>query len=100
MQIRLRPELQRFVEEKVRQGHYPTTDAMLEEALALLYARDHEPEFTSEHEAYIREHLARAEADVERGRVTTVDDAGLRQLMTQIMQRGRQRLAAATRESQ
>ena len=62
MGVNIRPELKAFVEEKVREGLYPNLDAMMEEALTLLYARMKQPApLTSEHESDIRGNVSAAQ---------------------------------------
>ncbi len=88
-----RPDLEYYVEEQVKTGHYPTPDAVVEDALDRLQSEDI-AEFTPEHDAYIRQRLAEAEDDIRNGRVTSVDEQGLRALCDDVKARGRERLAA------
>jgi len=95
MEIAINSELQKFVEDQVNSGCYTSSSDVVEEALALLYDRDHQiTEFTPEHDAYIRRSLAEAEDDMKHGRFIEVDDEGLRQMFEEIKRRGRERLAA------
>jgi putative addiction module CopG family antidote len=67
VQIKLKPELEQFVEEQVKAGHYPSVDAMVE--AALLDMRD-AYELDDETIAAINE----AEEQADRGEVMTLEE--------------------------
>lgn len=48
MRISLRPDLERFVEEKVRSGHYADADAVLNDAVEILRQQDEQDELSPE----------------------------------------------------
>lgn len=54
MQIVLKPELERFVKEKLEAGQYADPSAVVNEALELLQDQE---QFTPEHEAYLRREI-------------------------------------------
>ena len=62
MQITLPPELEKYVEDQVKTGHYPTADAVVEDALARL--RDDQPSWTMEE---LRSEVDRGLESLERG---------------------------------
>jgi antitoxin ParD1/3/4 len=64
MNVILKPELQRFVDEKVKAGQYGSADEIVNEALEVL--RDHE-EFSPEHESYLRQEIGRGIEQLDAG---------------------------------
>jgi antitoxin ParD1/3/4 len=64
MNVLLKPELEQFVDEKIRAGQYPDPSAMVNEALEVL--REQEA-FTPEHEAYLRREVRRGLEQLDRG---------------------------------
>lgn len=61
MHVSLPPELEKFVEEKVKAGHYATADEVVEDSLRLLR---HLPEWTDEE---LRKEIGIGLAQLERG---------------------------------
>ena len=57
MNIRLRPELEKLVEEDVQRGPYRTADEFVERAVVLLH----------EHERWLAEHSAEIEVKIDEG---------------------------------
>jgi antitoxin ParD1/3/4 len=51
MDVSLKPELERFIAEKIKAGEYASANDIVNEALEVLKEQD---EFTPEHEAYLR----------------------------------------------
>lgn len=91
MQISLPPELEKFVQDEVESGHYPTPDAVVVDAVARL--QSDQPVWTIEK---LREELDRGVESLERGEGLTLDENGLRAFGEEIKARGRERLSAKT----
>lgn len=70
MTISLSPEMQRFVEEKVKSGQYTSADDVMRHALALLRAQD---TTTPDDVAELRLLLAPALEQADRGQLTPLD---------------------------
>lgn len=70
MNVLLKPELERFVVEKVGGGQYADPSAVVNEALEML--RDQE-EFSPEHEAYLRRELQRGLDQLSHGQYAQFD---------------------------
>src|SRR4051812_23045608 len=70
MQIVLKPEIQRFVEDQVRVGHYPSADAVIEDAMSRLMADHGDGEIDDETFAALQE----SEDQIRRGEVFTIDE--------------------------
>src|SRR5687767_10041454 len=70
MTVRLNPEVERFVAEKVESGQYVSADAVLREALILLHQRDETER--------IRKAIAVGLEQLERGEGTVYDAESLR----------------------
>jgi antitoxin ParD1/3/4 len=87
MQISLPPDLEQFVEEQVKTGHYPNPEAVVEDALTLLR---HQPTWTHED---LKQEIDRGIEALERGDAVTLDEQGLRALCDDVKTRGRERIA-------
>jgi putative addiction module CopG family antidote len=70
MNVLLKPELEKFVADKVKAGQYADASDMVNEALEML--KDQE-EFTPEHEQYLRRVINRGLDDLKHGRVSVFD---------------------------
>ena len=64
MNIVLKPELEKFIAEKVKAGLYADSSAIVNEALEALKEQD---EFTPEYEAYLKTELHRGLEQLDRG---------------------------------
>jgi antitoxin ParD1/3/4 len=64
MYVLLKPELARFVDEKVRNGQYQGPSDIVNEALQVLKEQE---ELTPEHEAYLRREVRRGIEQLDRG---------------------------------
>lgn len=64
MNVSLKPELERFVVEKVRAGQYADPSGIVNEALEVLKEQE---EFTPEHETYLRREIVRGLEQLDRG---------------------------------
>ena len=64
MNVSLKPDLEKFIAEKVKGGIYADASDMVNEALEVL--RDQE-EFAPEHEAYLRREVQRGIEQLDRG---------------------------------
>jgi len=64
MEVLLKPELARFVAEKVKAGQYKGPSKMVNEALEALKEQE---EFGPEQEAYLRREVGRGLAQLDRG---------------------------------
>jgi len=64
MDVLLRPELEKFVSEKVKAGQYADASAIVNEALEVLKEQE---EFTPEHEAYLRREVQRGLEQLDQG---------------------------------
>jgi len=73
MNIVLKPELERFVNEKLQAGQHADPSAVVNEALELLQDQE---QFTPEHEAYLRREIQRGMEQLQRGEYSdvTVDE--------------------------
>ena len=87
MNVSLTPELERFVEEKVKTGMYQTASEVVREGLRLLKTRERlgDPEL-----ARLRSDIAVGVNQADEGRLVPFDEA----LVEGIKSRGRKRLAA------
>ena len=85
MNISLTPELERFVDDKVKTGMYQTASEVIRDGLRLLRERDQRVE------ALRRDVRAGFEA-VERGEFTEYDASNIKELSDRIKARGRKRL--------
>jgi antitoxin ParD1/3/4 len=61
MNVLLKPELEKFIADKVKAGQYPNVDAIVNQALEVL------EEFDPEHETYLRKELQRGLEQLDRG---------------------------------
>ncbi len=86
MNISLTPELDQFVNDKVKTGMYQTASEVIREGLRLLRERDQRVE------ALRRDVRAGFEA-VERGEFTDYDENNINELADRVKARGRKRLA-------
>jgi putative addiction module CopG family antidote len=93
MNISLAPELERVVQRKVKSGQYPNADAFIHEAIQRLVEADEDEQ---EHASEIRERIAAAERQIDRGEYTEYDETTLRRLPAEIRARG-MKWPAATR---
>jgi antitoxin ParD1/3/4 len=64
MELLLKPELERFVAEKVKAGQYADSSDVVNAALEVLKEQE---EFTPEHDAYLRREVARGIDQLDRG---------------------------------
>jgi antitoxin ParD1/3/4 len=87
MQITLNPEVEKFVQEKVRTGQYGSADDLVNGALIDLMDREGEDEFTPEHRVYLQQEINIGIELADRGEFVEVD-------LEQIMAEGRRWLAA------
>ena len=87
MNVSLTPELEKFVEEKVKTGMYQTASEVVREGLRLLKAQQQlsDPQLKE-----IRREIAIGVRQADEGRLVPFDD----KLIEQIKSRGRKRLAA------
>jgi antitoxin ParD1/3/4 len=85
MNISLTPELEQFVNDKVKTGMYQTASEVIREGLRLLRERDQRLE------ALRRDVRAGFEA-VERGEYTDFDETNIHDLADRVKARGRKRL--------
>lgn len=85
MNISLTPELEQFVNDKVKTGMYQTASEVIREGLRLLRERDQRLE------ALRRDVRAGFEA-VERGEYTDFDETNIHELADRVKARGRKRL--------
>ena len=92
MQITLhRPDLERFVEEKVRSGEYANPDAVVEEALVRLQGDRNDGDWTTE---ALREAVHVGIEQLERGEgIEIKSDTGLGTFFDDIKRVGREHLA-------
>jgi antitoxin ParD1/3/4 len=70
MNVLLKPEIEKFVTEKVQAGQYANPSDIVNQALEVL--RDQE-EFTPEHEAYLRREVRRGLEQLDRGEFASFD---------------------------
>ena len=78
MEVSLLPELQRFIEDQVRAGHYESTEAILNAAVARLQT---EQEFVGEELGELKSEIAVAVEEAERGDVDDWDPEDLKRRM-------------------
>jgi antitoxin ParD1/3/4 len=70
MDVLLKPELAKFVAEKIKSGQYSDASDLVNEALEVMREQE---ELTPEHEAYMRGELRRGIAELGAGRVADFD---------------------------
>ena len=70
MDVLLKPDLEKFVADKVKAGQYADASDVVNEALEALKERE---EFTPEHEQYLRRELRRGLEQLDQGRRATFD---------------------------
>ena len=70
MDVLLRPELERFVAERVSAGQYTDASDIVNEALEVLKEQE---EFTPEHEAYLRREVRRGLEQLDAGETAAFD---------------------------
>jgi len=70
MNVSLKPELERFVAEKVKAGQYADVNAVVNEALEVLKEQE---EFSPEEEAYLRGEVQRGLEQLDRGERSEFD---------------------------
>ncbi len=88
MTVKLPPELERYVEQKVAQGEFASQDAFISEAMRLYRTLE------ARHER-LCEDVQAAIDQIERGEgVELADDEELREFFDDIKSRGRERLGA------
>jgi antitoxin ParD1/3/4 len=90
MNVSLTPELERFVEEKVKTGMYQTASEVVREGLRLLRKSER---LGDPHLTRLRREVAVGIDQADEGRLVPFDEA----LIEQVKSRGRKRLAAAKR---
>ena len=66
MDVLLKPELQKFVAEKLKAGQYADASELVNEAVQVLQEQEQE-QFTKKHEAYLRRELRRGLEQLDRG---------------------------------
>jgi len=69
MQIHLLPDHERFIRDKVSSGAFASESDVISSAIEALKAQEPSPTYV----AYVRRALAEADADIEAGRVGTLD---------------------------
>ncbi len=70
MNVLLKPELEKFVAEKVKTGQYADASDIVNEALEVLKEQE---EFTPEHEAYLRREVRRGIEQLDAGQCAVFD---------------------------
>lgn len=70
MNVLLKPELEKFVADKVKAGQYADVSAIVNEALEVLKEQE---EFTPEHEAYLRREVEQGLEQLNRGQSRVFD---------------------------
>ena len=70
MTLTLRPELEQFIDEQVKAGHYPTREAVVEAALTGLADGPTDESLDAEDLAAIAE----SDAEFDRGEIIALDD--------------------------
>jgi antitoxin ParD1/3/4 len=70
MNVLLKPELEKFVAEKVKAGQYADASDIVNEALEVLKEQE---DFTPQHEAYLRREVGRGLEQLNRGQFSTLD---------------------------
>jgi putative addiction module CopG family antidote len=70
MNVLLKPDLEKFVVEKVQAGQYADASDIVNEALEVLKEQE---EFTPEHEAYLRREVRRGLEQLERSQRAQFD---------------------------
>jgi putative addiction module CopG family antidote len=85
MNVLLKPELEKFMAEKLSAGQYTDANDMVNDALELLKEQE---EFTPEHEAYLRREVRRGLDQLDAGQYADFNAA-------KIIAEERQRLADA-----
>jgi len=74
MNVLIKPELEKFVAEKVTAGQYADASDVVNEALEVL--KDQE-QFTPEHETYLRKEVARGLEQLDAGQFADFDAKGI-----------------------
>ena len=87
MNVTLPSEIEKRVRQKVENGDYDTTDALVQEAVHRLIEED-EVDLVG-----LRERLQRADAEIERGEGLEFDEQTTKDLAKDIRERGIKRLA-------
>jgi antitoxin ParD1/3/4 len=70
MNVLLKPELEKFIAEKVTAGQYADASDIVNEALEVLKEQE---EFTPEHETYLRREVRRGLEQLEAGQCSDFD---------------------------
>jgi antitoxin ParD1/3/4 len=70
MNVLLKPELEKFVADKVKAGQYADASDMVNEALEMLKEQE---EFTPEREQYLRREIQRGLDELNRGEFASFD---------------------------
>ena len=89
MDISLAPELEKIVDEKVRLGQYQDASALVHEAVQRLVESDQEEDA---HREEIRQRIAIADGQVDRGEYTEYDLRTLADLPRHVRERASKRL--------
>jgi antitoxin ParD1/3/4 len=67
MNVLLKPEIEKFVAEKIKTGQYADASQIVNEALEVLKQQE---DFTPEHEAYLRREVRRGIEQLDQGQHT------------------------------
>lgn len=86
MEVRLTPDQEAFVRQAIEAGRFHRPEDAIEEALSLWEERERK-------RAEFLETLHDAKASLARGEGRTITQEGMRELATEVKQRGRSRLA-------
>ena len=70
MNVMLKPELERFIDEKVKAGHYADANDIVNEALEVLKEQE---EFSAEQVTYLRRELGRGVDQLDQGHCAQFD---------------------------
>ena len=87
MNITLSPEVERRVEELVQRGTYPSANALVEDALGAFLDIEGQEDLDS-----LRQRLAVAEAEIDRGEFVEYGAENVQELVKDIQVRGLRRL--------
>jgi antitoxin ParD1/3/4 len=83
MDVSLKPDLEKFVAERLKGGQYADASQIINEALEVLQEQE---DFTPKHEAYLRQELRRGLEQLDHGQLADFD-------AEKIIAQERQRLA-------
>ncbi|MBI1375846.1 MAG: type II toxin-antitoxin system ParD family antitoxin [Phycisphaera sp.] len=88
MNVKLPGDLEQWVDQRVKEGHYPSSEAALTEALELLQRRDARRE-------EVRMAIQEGIDDADAGRTVPLTD----ELIEDVIRRGKERLTEAKRST-